>query len=249
MSFNILRDLRDEPAWAWPRRRGLVVEVIRDRQPDVIAFQEVAPDMRRDLMRELPEYHWAPRETDARHDRPLYVGDVAYRHEALELEAHELIVSEPGAAGDDGWPLSRWPAIYGGTRARLRAKHADGPALLLWSVHLPHQSAPLRQHYADRLLEAWRPCRADGTRFVVAGDFNDRAGSPMHQHLLTDTGLADAQVHRAERGPDWIVVGGDAEVTERAVVDLERGGVRASDHPALFAHLRWMEIGGARQPG
>lgn len=238
LSFNILRDRRDEPAWAWERRRALVIEVVRDQRPDVIAFQEVAPDMRADLARRLPEYAWTPRPRDHAHGRPLYVGDVAYRARDLVLTDHDLVVCEPEQAGDDGWPLARWPAIYGGTWARLRWTTAPQPALVVWSVHLPHQSAPLRHWYADRLLGAWASVRDSGTAFIVAGDFNEQPGGALHQRLTTDTGLGDARVQEGERVLDWILLGRPVEPIDRQVIDLARDGVRASDHPALCARLR-----------
>jgi endonuclease/exonuclease/phosphatase family metal-dependent hydrolase len=219
----------------WPRRRELVLELLRAQAPDVVALQAVAMDagsnQAAELAEQLPEYRYAHSES-----------------------------AVPGAAGLGCALLSRWPlhepallrfpAHAGsedpGPRVALRARAALAQrSLQVCSAHVswvPEQAA-------RQLGELGRWLSGLAGDVVLAGDLNTPSGSPLLEPLLA-AGLHDVweTLRGEEPGPtfesdaptlriDFIFA--SAALTPRAVqierAACARDGVRLSDHLALAA--------------
>ena len=83
LSFNILRDLRNEENWCWERRRGLVVKVIRDADADVLLLQEISLDMRKWLETALDDYEFTPADSQDALGKLVYGGLAAFRKDRV----------------------------------------------------------------------------------------------------------------------------------------------------------------------
>ena len=251
MSFNVRYANPSDGLDAWPNRRGMVVQAIRDADPDILGTQELLWEQGEYLAGQLPEYRWigVGRRGD-RHDE----------HMGLFYKAHRLFVIEsgnfwlsptPSIVGSDGWGMSL-PRMA--TWARFRAH--SGEEFYAYNTHFPHrqeQDAQARQECARVLVADIERRVPDGVPVIVTGDFNADAGEPPHQ-LLTAS-LQDAWERAAARsGPettwsgfagertgrriDWVLFQGPWDVARAQVVDSHRGSRYPSDHYPVLVEFR-----------
>lgn len=236
----------------WQVREPVLQDLLRTRDADVVATQEVLLEQIPTLDRALPG-----------HVRIGYGRDGGGRgeHTLLQLRRTRFAVldwdqfwlsEEPRTIGSRSWGAA-CPRIAVWARVRDLARGAE---LVLAATHLDHASAPARRHATDLLVSRLTKV-ADGLPVVLAGDFNAPAGHDELWRRLAVGGFADAHEVAARRTgadigtfPDYgiPVVGGERidgilvrglDVDTYAAHDHRVGGHPASDHAAVLATLRW----------
>jgi endonuclease/exonuclease/phosphatase family metal-dependent hydrolase len=253
MTFNV-RYAHAEPPNLWEDRRPVVRELIRHREPDLIATQEGEYHQLVDMQRDLPDYRWIGlgRGGGSRGEfmAVFYLGD---RFHPIAFD-HFWLSDTPDVIGSRSWG-NRDPRMV--TWVRFRDRMGDGTVCLL-NTHLDHEVQRAREWSATLILD----CIADfddAVPLIVAGDFNASAGdNPVYDALVTRGPLRDVwrELGRPEptlgtyhafkgieadnrRGRiDWILARGPMEATQAEVLTFARDGQYPSDHFPVEVTLR-----------
>lgn len=219
---------------AWPRRRPLVVQAIRELGPDVVALQAVwrtaGGDSQADeLARELPGYYvvFEP----AMEEEQGAKGLAFLARTPLEHIATRALTRRPGIEDPDRRIV---------LRARVRS--GGGEAVTLYNVHLSW----VREQAADNVREALSFVNDATTGALLLGDFNLSPDSPLHERLRA-SGWTDAwtalrgddpgftfEADRPSQRIDYVYANASLAGRLRAVELVARGG---ADAPRLSDHL------------
>lgn len=234
VTFNIWHDAGGQ----WPKRLGLLTNVLRAADADVIALQEVLEDAGKGLPNQAdtiaralghPHVHFVAPEPEGAPKR--YGNAILTRLPVIEVARRKLA------------PLSDYR-----TAIRVRVRTDAGPVDIV-CTHLAWQAdaaAVRAEQLAD--LIAWLP--TDGVPLVVTGDFNAPLGDPGLRAMgpprfisalppgAAPTTLNPARGHKP-RVIDHIFVEPAAfAVTDARVIgDRPDGGEYPSDHFGVAARL------------
>lgn len=201
VSFNIRYGTAQDEDHAWPNRRALVIDVLRDHAPQLIGIQEALRFQLDEIGAALPHY----REVGVgRSD-----GKTAGEYAAILVDTTRFTI-----IGEGTFWFSDTPAVPGsmhwGNRitrisswARL-ADRATRDTVRIFNVHWDHESQPSRERSAALLLERMRAASND--RILLTGDFNADESNSAFQSLLADPGVPLRDSFRA-LNPDAAVVG------------------------------------------
>lgn len=190
VSFNIRYGTAKDGDNVWPRRRHLVLETIREADPDLIGTQEAQWFQVKFLCDNLKDYAQISR------SRRLDPSDercaILYRKSRFTpLEVGHFMLSEqPQVHGSRSWGAAL-PRIA--TWARLRDKQ-DGRVFLFANTHYDYRSQKARQESWAVLREQLIDC-ARGRPVVLTGDFNQDLASlearPAEAACARQLGLED----------------------------------------------------------
>ena len=239
VTFNLYHDRA-----AWPPRKPLVVEALRQLDPDVIVLQEVL-----------------------QHDTlPNQAEDLA---QALGYQAYFISIDPPGKVRRYGNAiLTRDPVLARGwvplrplqdsrSAGWVRIEHAGKP-VTVYATHLHHQDddagRAMRREQLDDLLALVSRTSA-GTPSIIAGDFNSAAGNPELSVLQPQFVEAFTALHPDDTHPtlnpfyfnddhrriDHVYVQQAAWTPLEARIVLDREGapgVWPSDHFGVFVRLQ-----------
>lgn len=251
MSFNVRYGTAPDGANAWHQRKDLVIDVIRQCDPDIIGTQECLDFQADYIVQALPEYRWfgVGREADGRGEFMA----VLYRPRVLSpIESGNFWLSEtPDVPGSSSWNsacnrMVTWARFY----------HIESKQFFhFYNTHLDHKSEPARQGGATVLAGKLAALPAN-TPAIVTGDFNSVAGNSEAYRILAGAGLSDAWSAASERvGPsvtwcgwkppregvderiDWILTRGPVSVSRCETVVVNRDGRYPSDHFPVIATL------------
>jgi endonuclease/exonuclease/phosphatase family metal-dependent hydrolase len=259
MSFNIRYGTASDGANSWPFRREMVFEVVRGFEPDLLGVQEA-------LRGQLDEIGMAVQgygELGVGRDDGKTAGEysaVLYRMGRFDpVESGTFWFSDtPDAPGSMSWG-NRITRIA--TWARLRDA-SSGRTLVVYNLHLDHESQPSRERSAMLLAERLR--RHDEP-LIVMGDFNSGETNPAYLYLTSgreplrgappSPNLLDTyrRVHPADTMAgtfngftgavsgekiDHILVSGAWAVLDADIVRASRNGRYPSDHFPVIAVIR-----------
>ena len=247
MTFNVRLLTPNDGANNWDARRDLVVDLLRDEDPDVIGTQELFKRQGDEIVERLPQFVWfgAGR---AGGDADEHMG-VFYRKDRLRVrESGNFWLSDtPDVPGSRTWG-NLYPRLV--TWARFE-RLADGATFMLYNTHLPYRDIdePARLRCAELIRDRVEKLAAT-ERIILIGDFNTTADSRVYSSLttsLTDAWTAaprrsgpEGTFHdftgKPERRIDWILVRGlRANAVE--TVTTHRDGRYPSDHFPVIAEL------------
>ena len=169
MSFNIRYGTAQDGDNAWPHRREMVFDVIRDHQPDIVGMQEVLNGQRAELLRALPEYESLG---TGRFDGMLR-GEfslIMYRKDRLEVLQHgQFWLSDtPDVPGSKSWGNSITRIC---TWARMRDSQT-GRSFYFYNTHLDHRSPPSQQRSAELIAQRIAMHEHKHVPVIMTGDFN-----------------------------------------------------------------------------
>jgi endonuclease/exonuclease/phosphatase family metal-dependent hydrolase len=262
MTFNIRYDTIEDGQRRWVNRRPLVIDTIRDHDPDLFGVQEATAMQWKEVSAALSG--WTPfglAEREPETDSDVPGGFVrSARFELLESGLFWLsdTPEEPGSItwpNDCGARMCCW--------ARLLDRTIDR-ALIFACTHLDTNadgwmpSASVLQAELDRI--------AAGAAIVLVGDFNCAAGSAAHEYLCAsgryrdawnEAGLSDEGVvtfngfspyTRLSHGNyriDWILLRGAISTVSATSDHRTDRGLLASDHYPVIAQVEWDDREGA----
>jgi endonuclease/exonuclease/phosphatase family metal-dependent hydrolase len=253
MTFN-LRFASNQKPNAWPDRRPVMRECIRQTRPDLIGTQEGVYSQLKELAADVPEYDWIGlgREGGSRGEF-MAVFYRRARFEPLEFD-HFWLSDTPDVMASTSWgnTIKRMA-----TWVKFRDRQADQVFYLL-NTHFDHQVQVSREKSAALIRD--RISRFDpALPVLVVGDFNATAGAnPAYDTLVRDGGLTDLHTAAYEqRGPkvntfhnfkgpqpgddriDWILGRGGMVAESAEIVTFARDGQFPSDHFPVLVQMRW----------
>ena len=168
MSFNMRVDVACDGANQFIHRKGRIKQFLDTEKPDLIGFQEIAPNMREWLVETFPDYYMVGtgRQAD-------YLGEttlVAFRKDTMALMecATVMLSNAPDVFGSryDGSDQSGCPRVY--VRATLKHRDVAEP-FCFYNVHTDHEGAIARMLASTQLLQ---DITSHNYKFFLTGDFN-----------------------------------------------------------------------------
>jgi hypothetical protein len=141
MTFNVRYGTAPDGANAWHQRKDLVVDVIRQYDPDVVGTQECLDFQADYIVQAFPDYRWfgVGREADGRGEFMA----VLYKPRVLSpIDSGNFWLSEtPDVPGSSSWNsacnhMVTWARFY----------HIESKQFFyFYNTHLDHKSEPVRQ--------------------------------------------------------------------------------------------------------
>lgn len=252
MSFNIRYGTANDGENSWENRKDIVVNMLRERAPDIVGMQECLDFQADYIAEQLSQYRWfgVGREADASGERMA----VLYKWKLFSpIEVSNFWLSEtPGIPGSRSWDTACPRMVTAARFYHHRTRHF----FVFCNTHFDHQSEAARQGAAE-VLRTYVESIAPEVPVVITGDFNSRAGDSVAWRTLVQGEIRDAWL-AAEKttgppmtfggfGPpspdtdrriDWVLVRGPLTVEHcETVLDAE-GGRYASDHFPVAARLK-----------
>lgn len=257
MTFNLRCGHAEDGPNNWEHRRDLVVETIRDADPDVLAVQECIPIQDQWIRDAFPAFdgHGTPR------GGPRAGAEMCalyWRRSRFTVESTGTFwLSEtPDVPGSVGWDAVFARIV---TRATLRDAET-GREVQIASAHLEHQG-PLARVEAARLIRE----RLQGRDLVLAGDFNASPDGEVYDILtrahdnapgLTDAHRATGRTedaagtfHGFDGGSDgeridWVMLGAGVKAVDCRTNRGSPGGRFPSDHHPVIVEVELGLAGG-----
>ena len=254
MTFN-LRYASDRAPNAWPQRRPVMKDCVKEVGPDLIGTQEGLYPQLKDFAADHPEYDWIGlgREGGSKGEfmAIFYRKD---RFEPLEFD-HFWLSDTPAVISSSTWGNSNRRMV---TWARFMDRKKD-KQFYFFNTHLDHEIQDARFKGATLIRQ-----RIEGLNttlpVILAGDFNAKAGeNPAYDVLVNDTCMSDTWTKAAERrgdvvytfhnfrGPtagdnriDWILSRGPVQCLASQIITCGKDGQYPSDH---FPVVAWVKLG------
>ena len=216
MSYNIRYGTAADGENAWPARRELLVETIRQFDPDLLGTQETLRFQRDELLERLPHFKAAGVGRDDGHDRGEMAAIFWRTDRFARLDGGDFWLSPtPDRIGSKGWDAAL-PRIATWVKLADTTDSASLPVLFV-NTHFDHRGTEARRESAA-LLRRWIADRGRGCRVILTGDFNAGEGSPPYHALFA----ADDTDRAAETtGPAGLVDTLRAVVTTRGAAGPE----------------------------
>ena len=255
MTFNVRYGEADDGINAWPRRRDLMVRVIRQEHPDILGTQELLSPQGEYKQKHQRGYRWygmGRNGNEINKNGNEHMG-VFYDQARLEvLESGNFWLSEtPDKPGSIGAGLLM-PRMV--TWAKFRERRS-GKQFYYYDTHFPYRDGKEAEATRERCAEQIRQRLAKlpaSVPVILTGDFNTTPDSRTHTSLteaLRDARATaprregpDATFHdftgQATRRIDWILYRG-VKAEDVRTVTTHDGKVYPSDHFPVVADFSW----------
>ncbi|PCJ59794.1 MAG: endonuclease [Candidatus Hydrogenedentota bacterium] len=251
MTFNIRYGTADDGDNAWEHRKDIVVNTIKEYQPDIIGTQETLDFQAAYLNEQLPEYasFGMGRKFNGTGERV----DIFYKTEKVApIESGHFWLSEtPDVPGSRGWDaalprMTSWGKFW----------HMESKAYFyVFNTHYDHRGEVARQNSSVLLTKSIKKI-AKKYPVILLGDFNaggeiSQPWKTLNKKLLTDLwttapkivgppltfgGFNDPVPGKTNR-IDWILFRGEMEPIYCETVLYKEDGRYPSDHYPVFGRL------------
>ncbi len=252
MTFNVRYGAAMDGPNAWPHRKDILVNAIREYGPDVCGLQECLAFQADYIVEQLPEFRWLGIDRDVTGKGEMTA--VLYRHAMLyPLESGHFWLSEtPDIPTSKSWDssltrMTTWLYFF----------HPESKTRFhVYNTHLDHRGEEARVNgvkviteHAARLPQNWP--------VIMMGDFNARAEQSRPYEIAMENGYRDAWGEAGNKvGPpvtwsafeapkpdmdnriDWILCRGPVRAIQCETVLYNENERYPSDHYPVFAVLR-----------
>lgn len=252
MSYN-LRYASTRPPNAWPDRRPIMKDCLREIMPDIIGTQEGVYHQLEELASDLSEYAWIGLGRDGG-SRGEFMA-VFYKRARLDpIEYDHFWLSDtPDVIASTTWGNSNRRMV---TWIRFRDRVSGGEFYLM-NTHFDHQIQEAREKSA-RLIRERVATLNPSLPIILTGDFNAVGeANPAYATLVSDGFFADTWKTATERQGDttlnsfngfqpalheskridWILTRGPVRTESIRIVDCARNGQYPSDHFPVVTRL------------
>lgn len=262
MSFNIRYDTENDGPNRWSERRQMVLDLLKERDPDLVGLQEALDSQIRDLLEGAPGYALVGVGRDD--------GKAGGEFSAILFRRERLRVADAGTFWFSETPAIPGSRSWGNNVTRIctwaRFIDADGRAFWVYNVHLDHESQVSRERSVDLLVRRIGQRATAAEPVVLTGDFNAGEDNPAMAPLLGRTGAETGSLSvpfvdtfrvlhpdaeevgtynafkpgqtRGEK-IDYVLVPPGTEVLEAAIIRESRDGRYPSDHFPVIARIRF----------
>lgn len=195
MTFNIKFAFQTtNPILAWSHRQKGIVQTVKEKNPDLVGFQEVQKEPLADLKAALPAYEFFGEV------RSNEVGS-EYNPIAYLKGKFELLAQDTFWLSDTPEKMSKTPSWKAGcyriaTWGHFKEK-ATGKEFLYINTHLDHESPIARQKGALVLQEFMKDKQLP---VFLTGDFNGEKGETFYE-ILTENLQDSVAVSKHHQGP------------------------------------------------
>lgn len=257
MTFNVrVKTVLDSFGNSWGSRKSLLVQTIREFDPDVLGTQECLASQADDLREQLSDYGFvgAGRDDGDRGGEMCAVFFKSSKFDKID-SGHFWLSSTPDRVGSKSWGSSFVRMV---TWVKLQPREGGVPFCVL-NTHFDVFGKRARVESAKLLRERMQVI-APGMPCVITGDFNDQPGSNVYQTLLGSS-LTDAfrathpipntsvegtrhNYSGSDSGPriDWIVTNDAFQAVDSQIVHTHNGSKFPSDHFPVAAVLKPVAI-------
>lgn len=251
MTYNV-RYASQRPPNAWPDRRPLVRDCIRQYAPDVIGTQEGVYQQVKEMAADLPEYEWIGLGRDGG-SRGEFMA-VFYRKDRLEpLEYdHYWLSDTPDVMASVTWGHVCKRMV---TWVKFRDRQS-GQQFYFLNTHFDHESQPAREKSAELVLQRTNALKTN-LPILLVGDFNADNRNKAYATLTAENAFIDTWTiarkrinenmntfnsfkvaQEQGRRIDWILARGKVSVSSTEIVTFARDGQYPSDHFPVVANVR-----------
>ncbi len=181
MSFNVLH--AEPPGESpWSARLPAIGRMLRDKEPDIIGFQETLAHQVEDLAEVLVAYDWVGGGREDGSSSGEF-GPIFFRADRFELEREGIFwLSETPDMPSVGWDATCHRIV---TWAELAPRN-EGESVTVFNTHFDHLGGTARAQSARLLVQRIDEYSPSGP-VVVTGDFNavalDSALDPLFDEL------------------------------------------------------------------
>lgn len=252
-TFNIRNAGADDGINIWNNRKGLVIESIMDKSPDIIGFQEALPYVNHFLEENLPQYTFVGNGRDV--DLQGECNCIAYKKEFFELVSLETIwlSDTPYIPGSQFEGSDTCPRIC--TTVTLRSK-INSQLFRVFNTHLDSRFPNIRLKQLSILNEFIEGYEKKGSLpTFLTGDLNCIPDSKEINYVLnhfklnledistvsqikndiTFHGYYNDKENKAKI--DYIFATQNVRFIKSYVDDTEKDGVYVSDHYPVYAEV------------
>lgn len=257
MSFNIRYGTANDGDNSWPNRKDLVIDMLRQYNPDVLGTQEILDFQVEYLANKMPEYDWVGvgRDTDGTGEMVA----VFYKKSMFNLldHGHFWLSETPAIPGSKSWDTSLTRMV---TWLSLQPNGSDDKILLL-NTHFDHRGEEARSESAKLIVDIVSSMEDDHSTVIITGDFNAKAETSSPWQTFIDASYKDAWLEvdkpvgpnttwsafkasepGADSRIDWILYKGahKAQHCETVLYNIDER--YPSDHYPVFAVLQLIEV-------
>jgi endonuclease/exonuclease/phosphatase family metal-dependent hydrolase len=196
MSFNIRNGKANDGPNHWSHRKELVLQTVRQFDPDILGAQEMMIMQADYFKKNLPEYehHGTSRAPSDVEEEQCAVFFRKSRFEKLQA-GHFWLSETPDVPGSKSWD-SAFPRMV--SWVQLSERDEPESVFFVFNTHFDHRGREARLQSAAIIRVQVQEIAA-GAPSVVIGDFNSAEASLVHQVLLFSTsGLALADSYRSQ---------------------------------------------------
>lgn len=252
MSFNLRYGTAMDGENAWPKRKDILIDTIRQANPDILGTQECLQLQAEYIAGKFPEYQWIGigREAGGKGEMTA----VFYRKDLLEAaeSGHFWLSETPDVPASISWNSACTRMV---TWIKF-AHRASGKNFFYFNTHFDHKSEEARRQSA-LMLEKRFAAIDPNTPLILTGDFNAAAESSDAYATLIGAGMKDAWLAAEKHdGPgttwgefkapapnalgriDWILFRGPVQVKNCRIITYNQDGRYPSDHYPVTAALK-----------
>ncbi len=254
MSFNIRYGTANDGENSWPKRKHLVMDVVRETRPEILGLQEALRFQLDEIKTQFPNLQEVGVGRSDGKTKGEYAA-ILYDRQRFRLILQDTFwFSEtPHKVASTSWGNSI-PRIC--TTVELLDRHTQR-SIVVYNVHWDHESQPSRESSAKLLVDRIRTSKADSISTLVFGDFNAGEQNPAFTTLLGDKSLGLRDSFRARHPEetevgtfngfkgqtagqkiDAVLVDGTWEVLDSGIFRSPKGKPSPSDHFPVWAQLR-----------
>ncbi len=251
MTFNIRYGSADDGENSWRNRKQILLDVIKDFNPDLLSMQEALKFQLDELLEQMPNYSFAG---VGREDGKISgeYSPILFSKERFELDTTETFwfSDTPNLPGSKTWG-NNFTRIC--TWAKLLDK-VNQKYFHLLNLHLDHQSIPSRIKSAEALIAKIKNF-AEILPTIITGDFNTVEEEETIK-IIKSFGLIDTyrilHVKSGNEGTfndfkgidtndkiDYIFISRDFRSKESEIIKTNVNGKYPSDHFPVTAILEF----------
>lgn len=251
MTFNIRYGTADDGENSWKYRKDIVIEVIREANPDLLSLQEALDFQISEILDELPGYSYLGVGRDDGKTKGEYSA-VLYAKDRFIIDTTETFwfSDTPKIPGSITWDatlprICSWGLLFD----KFSKKQ-----MYVYNVHLDHQSQISREKSTEMLVRKIQSGKMP-LPVLVTGDFNCGDKNQAIQYLIS-SGLTDTyrklnppksdegtfngfKGDRSGEKIDYIFVNNQFEILSSKIDYTNRDGKYPSDHFPVIAIVKY----------
>lgn len=184
-NIRVALDEDDAKGMGWPARRKICLQIIKEKNPDIIALQEVLRVQANDFKSYFPTHQLLGFDGPEMDAYPTGYHGIAKNPVLFSRSRYELLAAgtywlseTPLVAGSKSWETAR---ARHANWVRLRERKT-GKEIRVVNLHLDHVSEAAKVQQAKMVVDESAQYQPDFAQ-LLAGDFNSKYNSPVFRSV------------------------------------------------------------------